>query len=189
MYDGLQLPTALAYSPEGKLYVAQLAGGENAANGQILLLEAGKKLVVLEGLFKPTGLAWRDDQLYIAAGPELLRSRPLDDESMSQPETLVQDLARNGRSAGHVTLLPDGALLFEQSGSVSEDETGRLFVLPPGSETAQEIARGLKNSYAHTVGPDGTIYVSDVGEDPVDGTAPPEEINVLFPNADYGWPH
>ena len=71
---------------------------------------------------------------------------------------------------------------------MDDPQSGRLFTLVPGGEP-QVLATGLKNAYGHTVDPtNGQIYTTDVGDDPVDGKAPPDEINAVVAGGDYGWP-
>lgn len=187
---GLRSPTALAWGPDRKLYLTQLGGGENAGVGQVLVLDqpGATARVLLEGLVKPTGLVWRERELFIVAGRDVLRSRLDDAGSLGTPEIVVRDLPSNGRSEGQIELLPDGRLLFEASGTVGDRESGRLLTLLPGEEP-RVLATGLKNAYAHTVDPrTGRLFTTEIGDDPVDGGAPPEELNIVEPDADYGWP-
>src|SRR5436190_21267469 len=60
--QGLRGPTALAFGPDGKLYVTQLAGSENAGMGQVVSIDGpgAAPKVVLSELFMPTGLVWRE---------------------------------------------------------------------------------------------------------------------------------
>lgn len=187
---GLRSPTALAWGPDGKLYLTQLGGGENAGVGQVAVLDqpGAPPRVLLEDLFKPTGLVWRERDLFIVAGRDVLRSRLDDAGRLSPPEPLVRDLPYNSRSEGQIALLPDGRLLFEASGELREDQSGRLLTLLPGEEP-RVLATGLKNAYDHAIDPrTGRLFTTEIGDDPIDGGAPPEEINIVEPDADYGWP-
>lgn len=187
---GLRSPTALAWGPDGKLYLTQLGGGENAGVGQVLVLDqpGAAPRVLLEGLLKPTGLVWRERDLFVVAGRDVLRSRLDDLGRLTTPEPLVRDLPYNTRSEGQIELLPDGRLLFEASGDLRDTQSGRLLTLLPG-EAPRVLATGLKNAYAHTIDPgSGRLFTTEIGDDPVDGGAPPEEINIVEPGADYGWP-
>lgn len=186
----LRGPTALAWGPDGRLYVAQLGGGENAGVGQVLAIarDGGPPTVVLEQLRKPTGLVWRDRDLFIAAGRDVLRALLDAQGRLGPPETLIRDLPSNSRSEGQLTLLPDRRLLFEASGSVGDPESGRVFSWQPADPPAV-LGSGLKNAYAHAVDQrTGRIFTTEIGDDPIDGGPPPEEINMLQPGADYGWP-
>lgn len=187
--QGLANPTALAWGDDGTLYVTQISGQENGGSGQVVAIATGgaAPVVVLEGVFKPTGLVWREDELYLAAGRDLLRTRFVNG-SLAPPERVVGDLAFNGRSEGQIDLLPDGRLVFEASGSVGDPNSGRLWTLQPDNEP-QVLATGLKNGYAYALDPaSGQMYSTEIGDDAMNGTAPPEEINVIQAAGDYGWP-
>ena len=194
---GLQQPTQMLLGPDGRLWLAELSGGENASTGQIVALDlaTGEREVLLDGLFKPTGLAVLDGALWLAAGRDLLRA-PLAGGRPGAPETVLQNLPFNGRSNGTLTPTPDGALLFETSGSRQGNEaaagSATLWRLEPAdateAPTPQPLATGLKGAYAHAFGADGDLYTTEIGDDPVNGEAPPDELNRVVPGGDYGWP-
>jgi glucose/arabinose dehydrogenase len=188
---GLRGPTAMNFGPEGALFVTQLNGPENAGTGQVVRVDApgAEPIPVLEDLLKPTGLAWRDDALFVVLQRDVIRVRREADGQLGEPEMIVRDLPFNSRSTGQITLLPDDRLLFESSGTLSNPDSGKLLTLAPGEETPQELARGFKNAYAHAVDPaTGQIYTTEIGDGLMDGEPPPEEINLVQPGAHYGWP-
>ena len=188
--EDLRGPTALAFGPGGALYATQLNGGENEGRGQVVAIDkaGATPRVLLDGLPKPTGLAWHGDALFIATGRDVLQTRLGADGRLEAPASVVRDLPFNTRSEGQIDLLPDGRLLFESSGLVDNGASGRLLTLVPG-EQPEVLATGLKGAYAHAVDPDsGQIYTTEIGDDPVDGQAPPEEINAVTAGGDYGWP-
>ena len=188
---GLHNPTALAWGPDGKLYITQLNGEENAATGQVVVIDhpGAPPVVVLEELFKPTGLVWREQNLYIVAGRDIVQTGLDQAGRLSRPMPVVDDLPFNTRSEGQIDLLPDGRLLFEASGDLNDPQSGRLLTLIPG-EQPRVMATGLKNAYAHAIDPtSGEIYTTDIHEEPLDGQPPLEEINVVLADEDYGWPY
>ena len=190
---GLRQPTQMTLGPDGRLWLAELSGGENAGTGQIVALDlvTGEREVLLDGLFKPTGLAVLGDTLWMAAGRDLLRA-PLTDGRPGTPEKVLENLPFNGRSNGTLTPTPDGALLFETSGSRQGNGaaagSGTLWRLEPANPTPQPLATGLKGAYAHTFDAAGTLYTTEIGDDPVNSRAPPDELNRVVPGGDYGWP-
>lgn len=189
--QGLSSPTALAFGPDDKLYVTQLNGAEGAGMGQVLSIGGPGAMpeVVLERLNKPTGLVWRERELYLVAGRDVLRASLGADGRLGAPIPIVRDLPFNTRSEGQIDLLPNGKLLFEASGEVQDASSGRLFTLTPGGQPEQ-LASGLKNAYAHALDPvSGQLFTTEIGDDAMDGQAPPEEINLVQAGADYGWPH
>lgn len=191
---GLRGPTQMTFGPDGRLWLAQLAGGENAGTGEVVAvdLETGVQDVLLRGLSKPTGLALTENHLWLMAGNRLLRA-PLTKAGVGKLETVLRDLPNNGRSEGTLTLTPEGGLLYETSGVLSSSgavkDSGVLWRLDPDNPTNPErLATGLKGAYAHTFAPDGTLYATELGDDPMDGGPPPDELNVVEAGAAYGWP-
>ncbi len=188
--EGLRSPTALAFGPDARLYLAQLNGGENAGAGQVVRLDrpGAAPAPVLDHLPKPTGLVWSGRDLYIAAGRDVLRARVGTDGKLDTPAKIVPELPFNSRSEGQLDVLADGRLLFEASGDIGDPRSGRLFALNPGAQP-EVLATGLKNGYAHAVDPaSGRVFTTDIADDTMDGKVPPEEIDVVEAAADYGWP-
>ncbi len=58
--QGLAQPTALAFGPDGRLYVAQLSGEIVTVDGPGAVAQ-----VYIHGLERPLGLAWRGADLYV----------------------------------------------------------------------------------------------------------------------------
>ena len=106
---------------------------------------------------------------------------------------MLADLPFNGRSIGTLTPTPEGKLLFETSGARSGNGavagSGTLWQLDPTDPTnPQALATGLKGAYAHTFDRAGRLWTTEIGDDPVDGGAPPDELNLVVAGADFGWP-
>lgn len=187
--EGLRSPTALAWGPDGKLYATQLNGGENAGTGQVVVIDqpGAVPVPVLDNVRKPTGLAWREQAIYVVAGREVLRTR-LAGATLAPPEVVVPELPFNGRSEGQVDLLPDGRLVFETSGSVGNPRSGQVLTLGTGDQPAT-FATGLKNAYGYAYDASTKrLYATEIGDDRMDGKPPPEEINLIEVDGDYGWP-
>lgn len=191
---GLDGPTQMLIGPDGWLWLAQLAGPEDAGHGQVISLsmETGERRTLLEGLFKPTGLAVLDGGLWIASGPDLLRA-PLMGGGVGAAETVLVDLPFNGRSNGTLTVTPSGRLLYETSGrregNRAVEGSAILWEFNPIDPThPRPIATGLKGAYAHVFDADGRLWTTEIGNDPVNGKPPPDELNLVAEGADFGWP-
>lgn len=196
--EGLVGPTQLSPGPGSTLLVAQLAGPENARMGKVeAIVPGGGPVVLAEGLDKPTGVAWADGAVWIMVRRGLVRMRWDGPGSTPGPvETVLDELPYNGRSEGTLTVLPDGRIVFETSGTTrdgrsAEPGSGRLWAIDSVSLARTELAFGLKNAYAHALVGDGTLLVTDVNDA---SPAPEDELNVLVldpPAAgpiDFGWP-
>lgn len=190
--SGLDGPTQMTFGPDDRLWIAQLNGGENERQGQVVAvdIDSGDRQVVLDGLDKPTGIAWLDGDLWIATRTALLRADGL---PPGEPEMVLDDLPNNGRSQGTLTPTPDATLLFETSGRERRgggavEGSGTLWELDPTRPDApRPVATGLKNAYAHVFDDDGVLWTTEIAE-PVGGVAAPDELNRVEHGADYGWP-
>lgn len=193
--EGLNGPTQMIVGPDERLWVAQLNGEENAGQGQVVALDSARKTqtVLLDGLLKPTGIATLDGYLWLATRRELSRAKIQPDGAIGAIEPLLTELPFNGRSNGTLTVTPDGLLLFEISGARQGNGaaagSATLWQLDPAQPTKpQAVATGLKGAYAHTVDAAGRLWTTEIGDDPVNGAAPPDELNLVIPGADFGWP-
>lgn len=188
---GLVGPTQMITGPDGRLWVAQLGGPENAGDGQVVAVDppSGDVEVLVDGLQKPTGIAWLDGGLWIATPTQLLRA---DGQPPGAPVTVLEGLANNGRSNGTLTVTPDGLLLYETSGRERDggavDGSGALWLLDPAEpDRPRQLASGLKNAYAHVYDRDGQLWSTEVAE-PLGGVMAPDEVNRIDDGGDYGWP-
>ena len=197
LVTGLRSPTQMTFGPDGRLWVAQLAGGENAGTGQIVAvdLETQQQTVLLRDLFKPTGLAVTQTDLWVMAGNQLLRAPLLRNgtEGAGRLEVVLRNLPNNGRSLGTLTLTPDGGLLFETSGALTangpQKGSGILWRVDlQNPKNPQPLATGFKGAYGHTFAENGTLYTTEIGDDWMNGAPPPDELDAVKPGADYGWP-
>jgi glucose/arabinose dehydrogenase len=193
--DGFNGPTQIADGPNGLLLVAQLNGEENASNGQVVVFDPKTKAkrVLLSALDKPTGVLWQDGTLWVMVRRGLVRARWNKDDNAAGPvETVLQNLAFNGRSEGTLTAVDGGRFLYETTGALTGDApepgSGTLWLFDPSTKASTPVATGVKNAYAHAVLPDGQVVTTEIGDNIAN--APVEEINIipLSPTADLGWP-
>lgn len=193
--EGFTGPTQMIIGPDERLWMAQINGDENAGNGQIVALDlqTSEHTVLLEGLLKPTGIALLDGYVWIATRRELNRAKIETDGTIGAVEPILTELPFNGRSNGTLTVTPEGRLLFETSGArqgnAAAPGSATLWQLDPADPiNSQAIATGLKGAYAHTVDAAGRLWTTEIGDDLVNGVAPPDELNLVMPGADFGWP-
>lgn len=158
-------------------------------------------VTVLEGLKQPHGILVRCTSadsctLYVAETGEL-KSYAYDADTYTA--TFLDTLATFPTGDGHYTrtLLehPDGQHLLISVGSscnvCDETEPKRATVQSLNLSTGAiaTYATGLRNTVFMATNPvDGTIWGTDNGRDVIGDDIPPDEVNVLRPGADYGWP-
>jgi glucose/arabinose dehydrogenase len=194
--DGFNGPTQIADGPPGIVLVAQLNGDEGAATGQVIALDtaSGQRRVLVSGLDKPTGVLWRNDELWVMVKRGLITARWAGTEpTAGAVEVVLADLPFNGRSQGTLTALPDGRFLYDTSGnlvgSTIEAGSGTLWAFDPVTRTSAAVATNAKHAYAHALLADGRVVTTEIGDAE---TPPVDEVNVIALDeaapADLGWP-
>ncbi len=207
--DDLVGPTQLVAGPKNTLIVAQLNGEEEAGTGQILLLDRATKqrTVLLDGLLKPTGVAWINNTLWVMVKRGLVKAQWDGTGPASPVEVILRDLPFNGRSLGTITPLPDETFLYETSGNLNGDVktgtvergSGTLWRFDPRTNRSSIVATGSKHPYAHVLLPDQRLAITEIGDGP--GAPPPDELNIIsfdptsptdaskiLPPPNLGWP-
>lgn len=187
--DDLMGPTQVALAPDGRVLVAELNGEEDAGDGRVLdlgLAGSSESTVVVDGLLTPTGLQ-------VLPNGVLLVQEQVDVVGIAPDgarTVLAADSPFNGRSQGTVGQLDpigvNGSVAFRGlvtltgtgSGPTPVAGSGTLSTLGPDG-SGLPLAVGFKNAYAHAFGPDGELYVTEIGDGRYDGAAPPDELNVI----------
>ncbi|HSJ45996.1 MAG TPA: hypothetical protein VK923_15075 [Euzebyales bacterium] len=95
LVSGLEGPTQMIVGPDDRLWVAQLVGGENAGTGQVVAVDrdSGELDVLVDGLDKPTGIAWLDGGLWIATPTSVLRAEDDDRRTRRPPSRAYRTTA------------------------------------------------------------------------------------------------
>ena len=186
--EDLDGPTQVAFAPDERVLVAELAGGEDAGDGRILDLGptgASDPTVVADGLLTPTGLQ-------VLPNGVLLVQEQVDVVAVEPDGTrtvLVTDSPFNGRSQGTVgqldpvglngsiAVIPLVTVTGTGSGPTPAPGSGVLSTV--ASDELGPVAVGFKNAHAHAVGPDGELYVTEIGDGRYDGEPPPDELNLI----------
>src|SRR4051794_8922001 len=187
---GLTHPTAMAYGPDGRLYVTE-------DDGRIASLRSGARIPhqLAHDLGVPLGLVWKGQQLFVSTTGKLLRFT-LRDGALTGEHALLSHLPNREHQQDNVVLAPDGRL-YLGSGStcdvcVEKDARSAaiLSVRPDGTGLRVE-AHGLRNPYGLAFGPGGALYATVNGADHLDRPGDPEPAEMLVRvkrGARYGWP-
>lgn len=195
---GLDGPTQLTRLPDGRLLVAELAGGEREGVGRVVALdvdledgagpadaEAGE--VLFGGLTTPTGVAVVGAEIWVMERRTLSRG-PLAGGELTP---VLGPLPFNGRSETTLTATPDGTLLYATTGSLDGGQvvegSGILWEHDPDRGSAV-VSAGFKNAYAHTLDGDGELWATEVSDGGFDGERAPDELVAVSPGVDHGWP-
>ena len=175
---GLHHPTAMAWGPEGRLYVTE-------DTGLVVVARPGRKpLTVAAGLRTPLGLAWRGQELYVSEQGRLGRYT-LAGTKLTARKILVRGLPFGLHQQDTVAVGPDDRL-YLGSGSTCDacrDKNPRsaaVLSLKPDGTDVRVVARGLRNPFglAFRTGTD-KLYASVNGQDELGTKAKPEPAEMV----------
>lgn len=183
----------LAMDHLGNMWVSRTSAGT------ITLLEIKDGNVIrqsdiLKNLNKPHGLAFDPEDpfmLYIAEEHQISKMRTYSDNSLKK----IADLpSGGGHSTRTIGFGPDGRLYISIGSScnicVEEDERrAKIFSMNKNGSDFKEFARGLRNAVFFTWRHgDGRMWATEMGRDLLGDDTPPDEINIIKKDGNYGWP-
>jgi glucose/arabinose dehydrogenase len=188
---GLSKPTAMAYGPDGRIYVTQ-------TGGTIVAIRRGARSprVLIRGLRTPLGLAWRGRALFVSEQGRLERF-VLHAGRLQERRVLVHGLPFGRHQQDNIVVAPDGRLYWG-SGSTCDvckerdRRSATILSLRPDGSDLQVVARGLRNPYGLAFQPGtGRLYATVNGQDEIGTKSDPEPAEMLVVvrrGAFYGWP-
>lgn len=177
---------AMALGDRGALFVGSRDAGkvyalvDNDGDGR-----ADERFIVDDRLRSPTGVAFRDGALYVAAISRILRYDAVETRLDDPPEpTVVTDSLPGDRWHGwkYLAFGPDGKLYVPVGApcNVCErpDPYAAILRLDPESGRREVFARGVRNSVGFDFHPEtGELWFTDNGRDHLGDDAPPCELN------------
>jgi glucose/arabinose dehydrogenase len=185
--SGLTRPTALAFGPDGRLYVAQ-------ESGQIVVVGLGttKPRVVVRGFSEPLGLAWKGKRLFVSSMGRL-DSLDLVGKRLVGRKTLLRRLPNGRHQQDNVVVGRDGRL-YVGNGSTcdacaeKDPRSATILSVRPDGRDLKVVATGLRNPYGLAVQPrTGRLYATVNGRDDL-GEEPAEMLVLVKQGRDFGWP-
>jgi len=157
---------------------------------------ADRVVTVLEGLNQPHGVVFIGDTLYVAE-EGAVKSYTYNPNTFNAEykETLTTLPTGDGHSTRSLMVWPDNSRLLVSTGSscnvCHEEDSRRAAILSINLATKEvtPFAKGLRNTVFMTLHPvTGDIWGTDMGRDWLGDDLPPDEINILKQNGNYGWP-
>ncbi len=157
---------------------------------------ADRVVTVLEGLNHPHGVAFIGDTLYVAEeGAVKSYTYNPDTFTATYIETLTTLPTGDGHSTRSLMVWPDNSKLLVSAGSscnvCHEEDPRRAAILSINLATKEvtPFAKGLRNTVFMALHPvTGDIWGTEMGRDWLGDDLPPEEINILKQDGNYGWP-
>lgn len=200
----LEEPRVMTWSPEGLMLVSE------PGLGKVVALQdtqgsgtADKIITVAENLDSPHGLATRCDEdkcsLYVAENSQItLFDYDQENHRAINGRKLV-DLPTGGLHWARTIMFmpaPDENRMLISMGSscnVCQEEDQRLasvYSMNADGSDFRPYATGLRNSVFMAIHPvDGRIWATEMGRDALGDDLPPDEINILVEDKNYGWPN
>jgi len=195
--QGLGNPRVMHYAPDGRMLVSIPAEGkvvalsDNDGDGF-----AETHTTVAENLNRPHGLAERDNKLYIAETDEVAEYDYVDGKAVNKKKLF--DLPGGGNHFSRTVMFmpfPDDSKMLVSIGSscnvCNESDSRRAKIMQYDFNTGrlEEFARGLRNSVFMAIHPvSGAIWATEMGRDLLGDDIPPDEINIIKKDSNYGWP-
>jgi len=187
----LSHPTAMAYGPDGRIYVTE-------TDGNLVSIARGTKKprVLVRGLRSPLGLAWRGRTLFVSEEGRLERAL-LSQGRLVRRKVLVSGLPFGEHQQDNLVFGRDGRL-YLGSGSTCDvcrerdPRSAAILSLRPDGRDLRVYAPGLRNPYGLAVQPGtGRLYATVNGQDKLGSRSDPEPADTLVlvkRGARYGWP-
>ncbi len=189
---GLNHPTAMAFRPQGTLYVTE-------DRGRVVSVRPGSQSphVVARGLPVALGLAWIGrDRLVVSVSGRLVRFDLDRLGRVTGSRTLVSGLPYKLHQQDNV-ILHHGRLVFGSGSTCNacrerDRRSAAVLSVRPDGRDLRIVARGMRNPYGLAVEPrTGRLFASVNGRDDIDRPGDPEpaeSIVEIRTGRHFGWP-
>lgn len=191
-------PRDLILDPRGNLLVSTSKDGSVLALRDLDGDGDAEVSTVIANLNDPHGLAFRcaeTCQLYIAETDQVAVYDYDQDTLTAGNKQKIIDLPGGGRHFTRSILFTSNDKLLISVGSscdTCQEEDWRraaILIANPDGTDLKSYASGLRNSVFMTRHPQtNQIWATEMGRDHLGDDLPPDEINILLPDEDYGWP-
>lgn len=194
--SGLGRPRMLYLGQHGELYVTRRDGGD------VLMLKDNDgdnkfdDLVTVAADFKGVhGITIKDGWMYLCNDNQLRRYPVNADGKLGGMQVLLDDLPNGGQHPNRtIEFGPDG-MLYLSIGSTCNDckeadkEMATMLQIDPKTWKRSIFASGLRNTIGFDFHPQtGEMWGIDNGSDGKGNRWPPEEVNHIVKNGNYGFP-
>lgn len=177
----------------GNMWVSQ------TSEGVVTVLEIQNGVVAnqyssIRNLNKPHGLAFDPDNplmLYVAEEDKISRVPTYSDGSLTKKIDLPKD---GGHFTRTIEFGPDGQLYVSIGSSCNvcnerDERRAKIFTMSRDGSNFAEFARGLRNAVFFDWHPvTGELWATEMGRDLLGDDVPPDEVNIVKEQGNYGWP-
>ena len=187
-------PRVIAVANDGTVYVTRPETNDVVAFSDTGV-NAGPMRVVASNLNGVHGITIHNNRVYLAGIKQVWVADFNADGTLSAPQTLINDLPDSGQHARRtIAFGPDGMMYIALGSSCNacletNQENATIVQANPDGTARKVFAKGLRNTLAWGWQPDTKqMWGMDHGVDWAGDDQPPEELNSLQENANYGWP-
>lgn len=184
---GAGTATAMAFGPDGKLYVTT-AGGSL----EVVASPGAGVQTLVSGLPTPLGLAWRANDLFVSVRSSV-RAYHLNNGALSGGETVVSGLPVNRHQNDSIVVLSNGDFLLGVGSTCDvcnelDPRSAAVLRFHSNWSYAGVVVRGARNPYGLALRPStGEAYVTINGQDNLGGQ-PADHLLKVVDGEDAGWP-
>lgn len=192
---GLDGPRFMAYDDQ-VLFVAEMGAGRIVALPDWDLDGTSDEArVVIEGLARPSSLAFHQGWCYVGETGQIVRLRIDENLNVIEKQVIVPNLPTGGAHTTRTVLIGPKGRLYVAVGSscnvcLEEDERrAAIYVYGDGDSQGSLFAKGLRNAVGLAVDPwTGELWATNNGRDWLGDDSPPDTVYIVRKGHDYGWP-
>lgn len=184
---GLGTTTAMAFGPDGRLYVVTQGGSL-----EVVPTPGAAPQTLVSGLPIALGLAWRGNELFLSVRGSI-RRYALNDSSLSGGAVVVSGLPTNRHQNDGILLMPNGDFLLGVGSTCdvcneSNPKSATVLRFHSDWSYAGVVVRGSRNPFGLALRPStGDAYVTINGQDNL-GAQPADHLLRVSDGEDAGWP-
>jgi glucose/arabinose dehydrogenase len=188
-------PTVLTFDPRGTLFASLTNTGKIVAFPDFdKNLKPERKLEIIKGLNKPFGIEFNGSYLYVAEFDKVSRY-DYNSATMAVGEKKVLfTLPNGGKNPTRFVKIFNDKLYVSVGSScnacVEKNEfNATLLSANLDGSNLNVFAKGLRNTMFFDIDKTGKIWGAEIGRSGLGNSLPPDEINLITENKDYGWPY
>jgi glucose/arabinose dehydrogenase len=187
-------PRVLAFDENNILFVSI------PSKGQIIALPdknadgvADEQKIVLQNLHDPHGIAFNNNQLYVAeTGQVSVYDYNATGISVTNKKVLFS-LPAGGRHWSRTIKIHENKLYTAIGSSCdvcveSDEKRSTILISDLDGKNLEIFASGLRNTVFFDFDSRGQMWGNDMGRDFLGDNLPPDELNLIEKGKDYGWP-